>query len=212
MPSRSVSAWSGLTTSGQLSTASRTPSLSSSGSQTSPRPSASESVWSGLNTRGQLSSASRTPSLSSSGSQTSPRPSASEFVWSGLKTRGQLSSVSRTPSLSSSGAQASPRPSVSESVWSGLKTSGQLSTSSGTPSPSVSSAQADELAWRQIRSEGMNNQLESLEVDIPPPRFLETGAPSWDSRQGFQTLCGYKSYRRFDPEQGGRLDPRAAYS
>src|SRR5262249_14759845 len=134
-----------LTTSRQLSETSRTPSLSSSVSQASPRPSVSVSRWSALAISVQLSSqavvwpvrqvwsvvdpdaspSSRTPSLSSSGSQTSPSASPSLFAWLGLALFGQLS-------------QASPLPSASVSVWLWLATDGQLSQTSPTPSASAS--------------------------------------------------------------------------
>src|SRR5687768_3703656 len=67
VPSRSKSSWLGLNVSGQLSSPSRTPSLSSSESQLSPTPSLSVSVWSAFETEGQLSLVSATPSPSASG-------------------------------------------------------------------------------------------------------------------------------------------------
>jgi len=60
IPSPSVSVWSGLVVSRQLSTESRMPSLSSSGSQALPSPSASVSSWSGLAISTQLSTLSGT--------------------------------------------------------------------------------------------------------------------------------------------------------
>ena len=66
IPSKSMSDWPGFATNGQLSTPSRTPSLSSSGSHASPSASPSLFSWPGFGTVGQLSVASGTPSLSES--------------------------------------------------------------------------------------------------------------------------------------------------
>ena len=120
-----------------ISTQSLKPSLSSSKSQTSPKPSPSVSNWSGLAVKGQLSNASKIPSLSSSVSALSPIPSPSASPLSEAS-KGKASSESATPSLSSSGSQASPIPSPSVSNWLALAVFIQLSHTSPTPSPSAS--------------------------------------------------------------------------
>src|SRR5438093_11597237 len=89
------------TSCGAQSLPSVVPSLSSSGSQASPRPSPSVSSWFALAAVGQLSTLPQMPS-----------PSASFGFDSG-----QASETSGVPSLSSSVSQAFPVPSPSVSNW-----------------------------------------------------------------------------------------------
>ena len=79
----------GLYCSQQLSFTFRMPSLSASGSHSSPEPSSSMSCWSAFGASGQLSMVSGMPSRSRSSfvSQTSPNVSSSTSDWSGLRTR-----------------------------------------------------------------------------------------------------------------------------
>ncbi len=103
---------------GEWSSTSKIPSLSSSVSVDEPFPSKSKSAQS----RGSLSNWSRgsdTPSLSSSVSLLSPIESASKSLHSeGFESNTSISST--TPSLSSSKSQESPDLSKSKSDWSGL--------------------------------------------------------------------------------------------
>ena len=100
IPSPSLSCWSALEVSGQLSLALAIPSPSLSVSQASPIPSLSESFWSTFSVFGQLSSSLMIPSPSMSSSQTSPIPSLSESAWSVLAVSGQLSLIFKIPSPS----------------------------------------------------------------------------------------------------------------
>ena len=119
---------------GQLSAASSTVSLSSSGSQASPCASLSAFAWFVFAAWGQLSAPSATPSLSSSPSQGLPRPSLSLSVWSALEVSGQLS-------------QALPVLSLSVFSWPGFCVTGQLSLESGSPSPSESAVKIAVTHW-----------------------------------------------------------------
>jgi hypothetical protein len=77
MPSPSWSAWFGFSTNRQLSAPSRSPSLSSSGSQASPRSSPSVSTWPEFVVAAQLSNFCCTPSRSRPSPPPSPSQSAS---------------------------------------------------------------------------------------------------------------------------------------
>src|SRR5690606_33270 len=109
VPSPSASSWPGLNSSGQLSSSSGMPSLSSSSSQRLPTRSPSVSVWSSLSSNGQLSNRSHQLSLSALAEGSAAQPG---YRSTARPSKAELPAAPLPPLTVAAAASALPRPSA----------------------------------------------------------------------------------------------------